>query len=247
MTSPNTKTIDQALVKEFAPTGNLRVGINLGNPILAGLDSSSGKPIGVSVDLAVELAKKLGINAAFTTFQTASNTIDSLKNGDTDLIFVAIDPVRGKELAYSPAYIQIEGAYMVRDTSSIQSNDEVDQAANHILVGKGSAYDLYLTRELKNASLIRANSSQEVLDDFMNSTHEVAAGVKQQLEMDSKRYDNLRMLPGRFMVINQAMAIPKDRELAATILEPFIQEMKASKFIQNALAKYKIQGAIVAE
>lgn len=247
MTTSNNQSIDQALIQEIAPTGSLRVGINLGNPILAGLDPASQEPIGVSVDLANQLAKKLGINAVFTAFQTASNTIDSLKAGESDLIFVAIDPVRGKELAYSPAYIQIEGAYMVRESSSITKNEEVDQAGNHIVVGKGSAYDLYLTRELKNASLVRANSSQDVLDDFMKSTYEVAAGVKQQLEMDSKRYDNLRMLPGRFMVINQAMAIPKNRELAATLLEPFINEMKASRIIQGSLDKYKIQGAIVAE
>lgn len=247
MTSLNSNSIDKNLINEFAPTGTLRVGINLGNPILAGLDPTSNEPIGVSVDLAKELAKKLGVNATFTAFQTASNTIDSLKAGESDLIFVAIDPVRGKELAYSPAYIQIEGAYMVRENSPLTSNDQVDQAGNHIVVGKGSAYDLYLTRELKHASLIRANSSQDVLDDFMKSTYEVAAGVKQQLEMDAKRYANVRMLPGRFMVINQAMAIPKNRELAATLLEPFIKEMKASNVIQNSLNKYNIQGAIVAE
>lgn len=239
--------INQNIVNQIAPKGTLRVGINLGNPILAGLDPTTGKPIGVSVDLATELAKQLHIDAVFTSFQKASDTIDSLKSGDSDLIFVAIDPIRGKELAYSSAYIQIEGAYMVRDNSSITSNEEVDQAGNRIIVGKGSAYDLYLTRELKHATIIRANSSQDVLDDFMNSSHEVAAGVKQQLEMDAKRYNNLRMLPGRFMVINQAMAVAKDRTIAAQYLDTFIEQMKESKFIQQSLSNHNIQGAIVAE
>lgn len=239
--------VNQNIVNQIAPTGILRVGINLGNPILAGLDPSTKQPFGVSVDLARELANQLNINATFTSYQKASDTIDSLKNGDSDLIFVAIDPVRGKELAYSYAYIQIEGAYMVRDSSTISSNDSVDQVGTHIVVGKGSAYDLYLTRELKNATIVRANSSQDVLDDFMNSNHEVAAGVKQQLEMDAKRYNNLRMLPGRFMVINQAMAVAKNRTIAAEYLNSFIQQMKESKFIQGSLINHNIQGATVAE
>jgi polar amino acid transport system substrate-binding protein len=240
-------SINPTIINQFAPTGKLRVGINLGNPILAGEDPVTKEAFGVSVDLARELAKKLNIDTILTSYQKASDTIDSLKNGDSDLIFVAIDPIRGKELAYSPAYIQIEGAYMVRDQSDIRSNDEVDQEGNHIVVGKGSAYDLHLTRELKKASIIRANSSQDVLDDFMNSTYEVAAGVKQQLEMDAKRYNNLRMLPGRFMVINQAMAVAKNRTDAAQYLEDFIREVKNTHFIQNALIKHNIQGATVAE
>lgn len=239
--------VNQNIVNQIAPTGILRVGINLGNPILAGLDPSTKEPIGVSVDLALELANQLNIKATFKSYQKASDTIDSLKSGDSDLIFVAVDPVRGKELAYSSAYIQIEGAYMVRDNSTITSNESVDQTGNHIVVGKGSAYDLYLTRELKNASIVRANSSQDVLDDFMNSSYEVAAGVKQQLEMDAKRYKNLRMLPGRFMVINQAMAVAKDRTISAEYLNTFIQQMKESKFIQSSLINHNIQGATVAQ
>lgn len=239
--------ISTELVKEFSPTASLRVGINLGNPILASWDHASQKPIGVSVDLATELSHRLNIPIEFTSFKTAGNTVEAIKKGQIDLVFVAIDPLRSQEIAYSLAYIQIEGAYMVRNNSTIQENQEVDKAGVRIVVGKGSAYDLFLTREIKNATLIRSQSSQTVLDDFMHEQYEVAAGVKQQLQMDAQRYSDLRMLPGRFMVINQAMGIPHQRPNALKYLQNFIVEMKQSGFIEKALKQHHIEGAQVAQ
>jgi len=166
------------------------------------------------------------------------------------LVFVAIDPVRGADISYTPAYIQIEGAYMVKASSALKSNAEVDVAGTEIVVGKGSAYDLYLTREIKNATLLRAASSQAVIDDFMSGKGNVAAGVKQQLESDAKRYQGLRMLPGRFMVINQAMGIPKARpdfEKTTIYLSELITQLKQSGFIANSMQRHQIQGAKVAE
>ena len=136
---------------------------------------------------------------------------------------------------------------MVRTDSNIQSNDEVDAAGHRVTVGKGSAYDLFLTRELKRADIVRAPSSPTVVDVFVEQALDVAAGVKQQLEVDIKRFPNLRLLPGRFMVIQQAMGLPKSRgEDAAEVLRGFVEEMKASGFIVDALARHGIQGASVA-
>jgi len=167
-----------------------------------------------------------------------------------DLIFVAIDPVRGADISYTPAYIQIEGAYMVKAQSPLKRNEEVDVVGNNIVVGKGSAYDLYLTREIKQARLIRSASSQMVVDDFMKGKGTVAAGVKQQLESDALRYQGLRILPDRFMVINQAIGIPKARsefEQTTTFLGKVIAELKASGFISASMKRHGIQGAKVAE
>ena len=234
-------------IKQFTPHGKMRVGINLGNPLLANLDKSTNKPIGISVDLANELAKRLGVELTFTTYMKAGDTVDAVKRGDVDLVFVAIDPVRGEDVSYSPAYVQIEGAYLVRENSPLKSNDEVDQPGTTVVVGKGSAYDLFLTREIKQATLIRAATSQAVVDDFMSQSYDVAAGVRQQLESDALRYNGVRMLPGRFMVINQAMGVPKGRPLANAHIADFVAEMKSSGFVANSLKTHKVDGAKVAE
>ena len=244
------KTLDPITLKSFAPTGTLRVGINLGNPVLANEDANTKILSGVTIDIAHEIGKRINLPVQLIPFKTASATVEGIKSGDVDLVFVAIDPVRGADISYTPAYIQIEGAYMVKASSPLKMNEEVDVAGTEIVVGKGSAYDLYLTREIKNATLLRATSSQAVVDDFMSGKGNVAAGVKQQLDADAKRYKDLRMLPGRFMVINQAIGIPKARpgfENTTTFLSNVITQLKQSGFVANAMQRHQIQGAKVAE
>jgi polar amino acid transport system substrate-binding protein len=244
------KMLDPITLKSFAPTGTLRVGINLGNPVLANEDANTKILSGVTIDIAHEIGKRINLPVQLIPFKTASATVEGIKSGDVDLVFVAIDPVRGADISYTPAYIQIEGAYMVKASSPLKMNEEVDVAGTEIVVGKGSAYDLYLTREIKNAILLRANSSQAVVDDFISGKGNVAAGVKQQLETDAKRYKDLRILPGRFMVINQAIGIPKARpsfENTTTFLSNVITQLKQSGFVANAMQRNQIQGAKVAE
>ena len=218
--------------------------------MLASEDAATKKLSGISVDIANEIGKRINLPIQLIPFKSASATVDGIKNGELDMVFVAIDPVRGADISYTPAYIQIEGAYMVKASSPLKSNVEVDVAGTEIVVGKGSAYDLYLTREIKNATLLRAASSQAVIDDFMAGKGNVAAGVKQQLESDAKRYEGLRMLPGRFMVINQSIGIPKARpDFAKTTayLSEVITQLKQSGFIVNSMQRHHIQGAKVAE
>jgi len=244
------KSIDPTTLKSFAPSGTLRIGINLGNPVLASEDAATKKLSGISVDIATEIGKRINLPLQLIPFKSASATVDGIKNGELDMVFVAIDPVRGADISYTPAYIQIEGAYMVKASSPLKSNVEVDVAGTEIVVGKGSAYDLYLTREIKNATLLRAASSQAVIDDFMSGKGNVAAGVKQQLESDAKRYEGLRMLPGRFMVINQSIGIPKGRpdfEKTTAYLSEVITQLKQSGFVANSMQRHHIQGAKVAE
>ena len=244
------KSIGPTTLKSFAPSGTLRVGINLGNPVLASEDAATKKLSGISVDIADEIGKRINLPIQLIPFKSASATVDGIKNGELDMVFVAIDPVRGADISYTPAYIQIEGAYMVKASSPLKNNVEVDVAGTEIVVGKGSAYDLYLTREIKNATLLRAASSQAVIDDFMSGKGNVAAGVKQQLESDAKRYEGLRMLPGRFMVINQSIGIPKARpdfEKTTAYLSEVITQLKQSGFVANSMQRHHIQGAKVAE
>ena len=161
--------------------------------------------------------------------------------------FFAIDPVRGAGIQFTPPYVNIEGAYLVRQDSKLKANEEVDQAGHRIAVGNGSAYDLYLTREIKRAQLVKAATSQAVVDTFVGQNLEIAAGVRQQLESDAKRLGGLRLLPGRFMVIHQAMGMGKGRSQAAhDYLSAYVEEMKASGFVANALKRHGIEGAAVA-
>jgi polar amino acid transport system substrate-binding protein len=234
-----------AAIAELGATGKLRAAINFGNPILASR-SAGGEPQGVSVDLAREAARRLGLAVELVTFTSAGNVVEAVKAKQVDLAFVAIDPVRAADMEYTAPYVIIEGAYLVRNDSPLQRNEEVDRPGTRVAVGRGSAYDLFLTRELKSASLVKAPTSPAVTDLFLAEKLEVAAGVKQQLEADAKRVGGVRVLPGRFMVIEQAMGVPKGRTAAQAWLSGFIEEMKASGFVANALQRHGIQGAEVA-
>jgi polar amino acid transport system substrate-binding protein len=248
--APIKMPLSPPLIQAFAPTGKLRVGINLGNPVLASQEIGSSLPKGVSVDIANAIGKQAGVAIDFQLFKSAGATVEAMKNGSLDLIFVAIDPVRGADISYTPPYIQIEGAYLVKASSPLQKNDEVDRLGNEIVVGKGSAYDLFLTREIKQASLIRVASSPAVVEEFMNGKGNIAAGVKQQLEGDAKRYTNVRLLPGRFMVINQAIGTPRERTNSTeitTYLSAIITDLKSSGFVAEAMKRHQIEGARVAE
>jgi polar amino acid transport system substrate-binding protein len=230
---------------ELGGTGKLRAAINFGNPILAAR-GADGQPGGVSVDLAREAGRRLGLPVELVTFTSAGNTVEAVKARQVDLAFVAIDPVRGADMEYTAPYVVIEGAYLVRNASPLKANEEVDRAGTRVVVGRGSAYDLYLTRELKTATLVRSPTSPEVTNMFLAQNLDVAAGVKQQLEADAKRVGGVRLLPGRFMVINQAMGVPKGRTAAQAWLSGFIEEMKASGFVASALQRHGIEGAAVA-
>jgi polar amino acid transport system substrate-binding protein len=236
----------KALCHLFAPTGSLRAAINLGNPLLA-RRNGNGQAAGVSVDLAQDLADQLGVPLDCVVVDTAAASVRVLVDGAVDVGFFAIDPARGEHIAFTPPYLLIEGCYLVRDGSPLQANDEVDVAGHQVVVGKGSAYDLYLSRELKHATLLRADSSPAVVPTFLAVTAQVAAGVKQQLEADAQAHAGLRLLPGRFMEIRQAMGVAKARgEAAAAALAAYVTSQKANGFVAQALQHHGVQGATVA-
>ena len=240
-------SLDPTVVTALAPTGVLRAAINLGNPLLAYVDPGSRKPAGVSVDIAAELAARLGVELEAIAFDAAGKSVDAVARGDADVGFFAVDPERGAGIAFTAPYLLIEGAYLVRDDSPITANEEVDRADVRIAVGKGSAYDLYLSRELKAADIVRAPTSPAVIELFVDQRLDVAAGVRQQLESDAKKLPGLRLLPGRFMVIRQAMGCPKERGAAAAdFLRGFVEELKSGGFVAEALERHHVDGVSVA-
>jgi polar amino acid transport system substrate-binding protein len=239
-------SVPPSTLQELAPSGTLRAAINFGNPILASQDTKTGALSGVSVDLAKELGRRIGKPVELVPFASAARVVEAIKAAQVDMAFVAIDPVRGADIRYSAPYVVIEGAYLVRQDSSVRHNNEVDRPGVRVAVGAGSAYDLYLQRELHAATLVRAPTSPAVVDFFLKQQLEVAAGVRQQLEADAQRVPGVRVLEGRFMVIQQAIGVPKGRERAAAYLHDFVEEMKASGFVALALQRHKIEGAGVA-
>jgi polar amino acid transport system substrate-binding protein len=242
----NTDSNLAAVVADLAPTGKLRAAINYGNPVLAAKEAATGEARGVSVDLARELGRRLGVPVELVTYDAAGKVVEALKSGAWDVAFLAIDPVRAAEISYSPPYVVIEGAYLVPRDSLIRSNADVDRPGVRVAVGTGSAYDLYLSRALKQATLVRTPDSDKVADMFIAQKLEVRAGVKQQLEADARRIPGLRLLEGRFMVINQAMGTPRGRDAGARYLHDFIERMKASGFVAASLARNHIEGATIA-
>ena len=240
-------TVQASLIQALAPEGKLRAVINLGNPILAQRDAQTGAPVGVSVDLSMELARRLGVEPELVVVEKAADSVAAVTEGRADVGFFAIDPARGAGIAFTAPYLLIEGAYLVRADSPLSVNEEVDRPGTRVVVGQGSAYDLYLNRELKHAEIVRATSSPDVVPTFLAQGLDVAAGVKQQLEMDAARQPGLRLLPGRFMVIQQAMGIAKPRGAEAAFwLSVFVEEMKASGFVAAALQRHRVEGVSVA-
>jgi polar amino acid transport system substrate-binding protein len=235
-----------AVASAFTPTGALRASINLGNPILAGKDAN-GEPGGVSIDLAREFARRLGVRLELVVFEKAAASVEAVRNEQADIGFFAIDPLRSEGMQFTAPYVLIEGSYLVPASSAITRNEDVDQRGNRIAVGAGSAYDLFLTREIRQAEIVRVQGAKGVMDSLHAGQVEVAAGIRQVLEAEAARTQGLRLLPGRFMVIQQAMGTPSSRGAdAGVVLAAFVEDMKASGFVAEALARYRVQGASVA-
>ncbi len=220
----------------LAPSGRLRAAINFGNPVLAQRDVRTGEPRGVSVDLARELAKRLDVPVDFVTFDAAGKVSDALKNGAWDVAFLAIDPVRADAIAFTPPYVVIEGTYLVRSDAPFASVEDLDRDGVRITVARGSAYDLYLTRALAHAQLVRFSTGLEAVDVFAAGGYDAAAGVKQPLVAFAGSHAGVRVMPGRFMVIEQAVAIPKPRAAGLPFVQALVEELKRSGFVMRALA-----------
>ncbi|MBM3570471.1 MAG: ABC transporter substrate-binding protein [Alphaproteobacteria bacterium] len=231
------------VVKELTPTGKIRVSINLGNVVLAKQDPTTKELSGVSVDLARELGRRLGAPIELTPFPAAGRVFEAVKAGTLDLMFLAIEPVRAQEISFTPPYVLIEGTYLVLKDSPFKSVEELDRPGHRIAVNTGSAYDLFLTRTLKQATILRGPDGIAML---LKDKLEAAAGVKQALVIHARTDASVRVMAGRFQVIEQAMGTPAGRPAAARYLRGFIEEMKASGFVAEALKRHNQPDATIA-
>jgi len=230
--------------RELAPSGTLRVAINYGNPVLAQKDAHSGEPRGVSVDIAKEAGARLGLPVEFVTFDAAGKVFAAI--GQWDMAFLAIDPARATQIDFTPSYVIIEGSYMVPADSALRAIDDVDRAGVRIAVGQGSAYELYLSRTIRHAQVVKAPTGNEAIAMFEREGLEVCAGVKSPLLRYASTRPHLRVMDGRFMAIEQAVGTPKGRAAANAYLRELVEELKATGFVAAGLARSGQRDALVA-
>ena len=219
----------------------------MGNPVLAHRDQVTGEAGGVSVDLAHALGDELSLEVELILFEKAVLSVNAVRSEEADVGFFAVDPARNEGLRFTAPYVLIEGSYLVPEDSSLVDNAEVDDAQNRVAVSEGSAYDLFLSRELQVAPVERVADAPAVLESLKAGRVEVAAGIRQVLETWAREDPSLRVLAGRFMVIEQAMGLPAGRgDAAAEALAEFVERMKSSGFVAEALARHGVDGASVA-
>ena len=234
------------ILADLAPGGHIRAAINYGNPVLARTDPLTGAPRGVSVDLAVRHGQRLGVAVEHVTFDAAGKVFEALKSSAWDVAFLAIDPVRAEQIGFTEPYVVIEGSYLVRDASPIRTIADVDRPRVRVAVGRGAAYDLFLTRSLTSAELVRAETSAGAVALFALGGLDAAAGVRQPLLAYAAANPGYRVIEGRFTVIEQAMGTPRGRNAGLAFLRDFVEDAKRSGFVAAALVRHDQRDAMVA-
>jgi polar amino acid transport system substrate-binding protein len=230
---------------DLAPTGKLRVGINYGNPVLASRNTATGELSGVAVDLARELGRRTDLPVELVAFESAGKMFDALRSGVWDAAFLAIDPGRANEVDFTEPYVEIEGTYLVPSGSPIRVLADVDREGVRVGVSGKSAYDLFLSRNLKHAQMVRADSPDAAFELILSAQVDVLAGVRQHLVANTAKLPGSRVFDDRFMAIGQALGIPKGRGDGAKYLREFIEDVKASGFVTRAIEKAGVRGVSV--
>jgi len=238
--------IAPAVRSELAPSGTLRVGLNHGNFLLVTSGSSATEPRGVASDVARELARRLGVPVTFSKFDTAGQLGDAVRTGGWDVAFLGAEPQRAAEIAFTAAYLEIPATYLVPAGSPIRSIADVDREGVRVAVAEKSAYELYLSRNIKHARLMLTKGIDASLELFLKEKLEVLSGLRPRLLMDVQKLPGARVLDGQFTAVQQAVGTPKARQAGATFLRAFVEDVKASGFVAEAIARHNVQGVTVA-
>lgn len=235
-----------AVVSDLAPTGKLRVGINFGNFLLTARDPATGEPRGIAVDLGRELGKRLGVPVEIVGYPSPGELADAAKAGVWDVGFLGAEPQRAQEIDFSAAYVEIEATYLVPSGSTLQKIDDVDRQGVRIAVPGKSAYDLYLTRSIQRAQLIREKGADNAFKRFVSDKLEALAGLRPRLVKDQENLPGSRILDGRFTAVQQAAGTPKGRSAGAQYLRDFIEDIKATGLVARTIEKNRVRGLTVA-
>jgi polar amino acid transport system substrate-binding protein len=234
--------LPSAITEDLAPTGTLRASINLGNPVLA--QGTPTAPTGVTVDMARELGARLGMPVELVCFDAARKSFEAMTTGQADICFLAVEPARAAEVAFTAPYVVIEGVFVVPQDSLITRTADVDRAGVRVGVNSGSAYDLFLSRTLQHATVVRGDDG---VDLFRSEGLEVAAGIRQPMTEFVNTHPGVRLIEGPFMEIQQAMGTTRTRKPdTVKFLRAFVEELKASGFVADSLRRANRADATVA-
>jgi polar amino acid transport system substrate-binding protein len=244
--SASTPQVPPPARAELAPTGKLRAGINYGNVILARKDKATGESTGVAIDLARELAKRLGVPVVIVAYDSVGTMVDGAKAGAWDIAFLGADPARASEISFTAAYVELEATYLVPAGSPLDTIAAVDREGVRVAAPARAAYELFLTRSLQRAQLVRAQGGDAAIDLLVSGQVEALAGLRQALIAPAAKLPGSRILDGQFMAVQQAVGIPKGRDAGVMYLRDFVEEAKASGLVAQAIQKTGAIGVSVA-
>lgn len=234
------------IVAELAPHGTLRAGINMSNFLLVTGRSASGDPEGVSPSMARAIAERLGVPIKYVPFPKPGELADAVDNDVWDIGLIGAEPARAEKITFTAAYAEIEATYLVPAGSSITSIAEVDRPGVRIAVSARSAYDLWLDRNIKHATLIRSDGLASAVEKFQHDGLEALAGLRPALLSDVRKMPGARILDGQFTAVQQAIGTPRKNTEGARFLREFVEEAKASGLVAGFIAQHKVQGLSVA-
>ena len=237
--------MNKALVLEMAPTGTLRVALNMINFLLISGKNSEGVPVGVAPDLARTIAERIGVPLQLIQYGSPGELADDADKNVWDIGLIGAEPVRAQKIDFSTAYVEIEATYLVPAGSSLKHASEVDRPGNRIAVSARSAYDLWLTRNIQHAQLLHAEGFEATLALFVEKKLEAMAALKPGLLGDVARLPGSRILEGNFTTVQQSVGVPKGRLAAATYLQSFVDEIKKG-LVAQLIAKHQVKGLSVA-
>lgn len=242
MTGRTTSPVPAAARAELAPTGKLRAGMNLGNTLFTSRNAATGELSGVSVDLMNALAERLGVPVELVVHPTPGEVADASEKNTWDVAILAIEQARAKTIAFSPAMTEIEATYVVRKDSPLRTPAEVDAAGIRIAVSDKAGYELFLTRTLRNAELVKTKGLPGGIEVFKSGSTHALAGLRPALIECMDQMPDARMLEGNFMTVNHGLGTPRGRPAAEAWLKTFVGEMVASGFIGASIAKHGVKG-----
>jgi polar amino acid transport system substrate-binding protein len=232
------------IVNELAPTGVLRAGINMSNFLLVSGKTASGEPDGVSPDMARAIAQELGVGVEMVQFARPGELADAVADDVWDIGNIAAEAERAKTITFSPAYCEIQATYLLPAGSPIRSVAEVDAAGHRIAVAGRSAYDLWLTENLKHASLVRANGLDESFQLFVDERLDALAGLRPKLIEDQKQLPGSMLLDDSFTAVQQSIGCRPGRAKAAAFLQEFVERSKQNGFIASLISKHGVEGRL---
>lgn len=242
----STSTIDPAVIAELTPTGTLRAGINLSNFLLVTNSAANGDPVGVSPDMATEIAGRLAVPVEYVLYPDPGGLADAAERSEWDIGNIGAEPQRAKTIAFSAAYCEIESTYLVPAGSPILSISEVDRPGIRIATKGRAAYGLWLENNLRHAKLVRTDSIDASFDAFVEQKLDVLAGLRPRLIADVERLPGARILDNQFTAVQQAVGTPRKNVAAAVWLADVVEELKSSGFVADLIAKHKVNGLSVA-